>query len=1072
MALLALAIPAALALLPLTASSSSPPPPFSLSMDRDTGAWNGASIGGKPVTVTPGQEAGIYADGADLPPASEWHLESIRKRGSVTTVARRAGAWDVVLRYELRGAELRKSVTFQWLGAGRVTVRGAWLSTPVLRLSDDPTDVYEVPGNFPVTRRAFSVLRPGVVSAETGWTRGDYGAALLVSGAAQRYLAASYAFVEDQARVSVREAAGGVAVRHSFDTALWVQPGQSVTVGYQVLRVGVGARGEALAGLATLCGSVGNGPPADRPASLDRNVILEAHPWGRLEVWPTGDRGNRYDRLTALTPYWHDLGATCVWLLPVSWPPPWVYTLPQFDRVAPENGSQDELKGFLRAAHTRKMRALIDLVVYGILPSSPEVLRLPEEVWAVGEDGKRQMVWGGAVLAADCGNPAWMAKMHDVAHHWARDFGFDGARLDCVGWGQTANWARLGRANAAVAAGGIKLNGVLRSAFREGNPGAFLLPEGGKPLVFKNADMVFDYPFYLALRDGTLRHDRARWIADLREWLQYERLCYPARARQGLVRFLELHDTVSAAEYFGVGPSQALMALCTFIEGTPLIQQEQETGFTADLRRWLQLRGAVACLRSGDADYLGVRCANPSVIAFTRSDRSEAAVVAVNLSKRDVTCDLAWPASLGRRFAVVCDALTGRRVHAQGCRARVTIPAYRPVVLLLRAGAMVPKAFVRRPEPAPMGAWREASDGVEVEDCAGWRIETAEGRLEDRFFDQHVRVKPGEAATLLLPVLGRAWNPLAGGLLDGALQAAIVLTQRDGRQVRVELDSARLTDARIVDGRADGKSVKVVLAPREAWRIEGTKSISPAAAVDEVPNVEVDPWFVTIRTDRGALVLARRHGGMPIAWETRSGVSALAPGGDFYTDFGLVPNRTYASCDGETNPRLSIHRDGDAVTVTFHGMMRERAWNGVQTCSVAPPSLAYRLTYVVTPAGQITVQLGITASAGVAPVPAFLALRIPLAGFQGCRVGGAPVKASDATQRIAVTGDNREALLRTGSLHWSDGSGLARSFVIDGGDGQATLFLAVLDGDAPGLTAGVERIGTATLELGGAEVNR
>lgn len=116
-------------------------------------------------------------------------------------------------------------------------------------------------------------------------------------------------------------------------------------------------------------------------------MIYEAHPWGRLESWYDGDRGNRYPRLTSLMPYYHDLRVTTLWLLPLSWPPPWVYVLPAFDRIASENGTPEELKVMIDEAHSHGIKVLVDLVVYGIKPDSEEIAKLPEDLWCYDEEG-------------------------------------------------------------------------------------------------------------------------------------------------------------------------------------------------------------------------------------------------------------------------------------------------------------------------------------------------------------------------------------------------------------------------------------------------------------------------------------------------------------------------------------------------------------------------------------------------------------------------------------------------------------------------------------------------------------
>lgn len=1043
------------------ALSSPAPSAPTIAVDLQTGSWNVLRVGGVNVLASPGIEAEIHWDGGVLPGRDQWKLLQAKRDGAGWTVVREAGPWRVTTVLAVTADDtIRRTVRFRWQGSGIATVRDTALRTPPLRLSPSGADWYCLPGNFPIRKRRFDSLQPGATVREVGWTRGDYALAVLHSPSAKRSVFVGYVFGRDQASLSVEEHLDEVCVVHRFDTVARLNPGDELECGTQVLRFAAGDEARAMEALGAFSDTLGNGPPEDQPERLKKMTLCEVHPWGRLESWGAGDRGNRYPRLTALLPYYQKLGITALWLLPVSWPPPWVYTLPAFDRVAPEDGTEKELRELVATAHERGIQVLIDLVVYGILPTSDEVKRLPGEVWCKDEAGNPVRVWGGTVLAADCSNPIWQKRIAAVVRHWAADFGFDGTRLDCIGWGQALNWADTRRANAPIAYGGLQLNKIIRDTMRAVNPDAVTLPEGGKPLVFRHADLVFDYPFYLALRDATRRPDLNAWIHDLRLWLEYERRCYPPRAAKGLVRFLELHDTVSAAEYFGVGPSQALMALCTFIQGTPLIQQEQETGYSKDLAAWLTLRNRLPCFFAGEADYLSVQCSAPGVLAFLRRSPGQAAVVAVNLTGASVRAELSWPRGLAQRLPAVGDALGNASLRASSGRAsaHVTVPPFRPVVLLLQRKGTAPPA--QSPTPPRRSTPQQQPDAtglVHVGRATRWFVETSEGRLEDAFNAQHARVRPGENATDILPVLRRAWNPLASGLLDGADRAAIGVVRADGEELRWTIDPRHAADVRIVDPAADGRDVTLALSPPSILDLQ------PRTPTEQC---RVTPQFVDLQPGNYRLVLSRRHGGVPVLLAGPRGDTLIGADGDYYTDWGIVPNRTFASADGETNPRLTIDTHGGVMTATFRGVLRLRAWNGVQTCPQAAATVAYRLSYrCETGSDKLTITLGVTPSADLPRTSAFLALRLPLASSAEMEAGDRTASLSSSPgirlgSKQALDLRFAHALLRTLQT-----DNLQNAFVIGNPDGTGSLFLCLLDGSPIDLAGGQEHASSVTLAI-------
>ncbi|GIV19996.1 MAG: hypothetical protein KatS3mg023_1747 [Armatimonadota bacterium] len=965
--------------------------------------------------------------------------------------------------FRIDGWRILRDVTLRWSGNEPIKIAGVTLRTPVLRLSHRVEDFTLIPGDFPITRHRFGNLRAGRVHQESGWTRGEYGIALLHSPSRKVSVVVGYIFRMDQARVGVEEKEKGAVLRHGFETLLKLQRGAEVTVGTQVIEVVSGDEGHLREALSRFSETLENGPPHDVPAHLKGGSLYELHPWGRLESWWAGDRGHRFSRLTALLPKLRELGITMLWLLPVSYPPPWVYTLPAFNRVAPENGTREELQEFVHQAHRHGMKVAIDLVVYGVHPESEEVQKLPEEVWCVDEEGHRVKVWGGTVLAADVSHPVWQERIREVVTRWARDFGFDGARLDVMGWGQAPNWRNPLRANASVAYGGLQLNQVVRDAFRVVTRDGFILPEAGKPLAFRHADMLFDYPWYMVLRDLTLQPDLAQWIREAQEWLEWERCCYPRRALNGLVRFIENHDTVPAAQYFGVGISQALMAICCLMEGVPLIYQEQQIGFSKELSQWLHLRRQEKCLAEGEAEYLSVQCSHPQVFTFLRHASDGAAIVAVNLSGETVRCRLSWTKALSRRFPIRVDAFSGEPVRASGDSAEAEIPPYRPVVLLCK-----PRDWRTAPKRAAgMGAssrtaarWQILPDGtVRASGAERWFVETPEGMLEDAFDDYHVRVKPGESRVDALPVLKRAWHPLEEGLLDGEGRASMGVRWADGEGLRLHIDATKAMQVRIMDEHLDGKQVDLVVKPREAYHIGRATSGGL-----QHHGVEVTPLFVHLRDKQVTVSLARRHGGLPIAWFAGEGVCLSLQDVDFYTDWGLVEGG-YASADGETNPRLSVERDGQ---VRFTGWLRHRAWNGVQSCPVASPGTRYGLRYRLEGDQTLRITIGVTPLHEKGEVSAFLALRLSLRGVRGWRRGFEGGRAGERTgvrlgERQGDSADPLSVETEQGVLRVQRTRGLQNTFLIDSGNGQAVLFLALLDGKSLSVRGGEEYSGDVWL---------
>ncbi|MBQ6247579.1 MAG: hypothetical protein IJK04_11980, partial [Kiritimatiellae bacterium] len=101
------------------------------------------------------------------------------------------------------------------------------------------------------------------------------------------------------------------------------------------------------------------------------------------------------------------------------------------------------------------------------------------------------------------------------------------------------------------------------------------------------------------------------------------------------------HDCWRAEDLFGRAAANALMALCAWIDGIPLVYGEGEDGAFDAWREIFAIRAAVPELTRGDADYLGVK-APPGVFACLRSGDEGASVVLVNFNANEVAGRIEW----------------------------------------------------------------------------------------------------------------------------------------------------------------------------------------------------------------------------------------------------------------------------------------------------------------------------------------------------------------------------------------------------------------------------------------------
>ena len=155
-----------------------------------------------------------------------------------------------------------------------------------------------------------------------------------------------------------------------------------------------------------------------------------------------------------------DLGARCIWLMPVAASPSYHgYDVKDYYRIHPDYGTNKDFKRFVAAAHVRGIRVLVDLVLNHASSEHPyfkEALRdtaSPHRSWFRFSSTKPNLKgpWGQEVwhkspvrdeyyygiFTAEMPdlnyeNPAVRQEATNIARFWLDTMGVDGFRLDAI----------------------------------------------------------------------------------------------------------------------------------------------------------------------------------------------------------------------------------------------------------------------------------------------------------------------------------------------------------------------------------------------------------------------------------------------------------------------------------------------------------------------------------------------------------------------------------------------------------------------------------------------------------------
>ncbi|MCX7598470.1 MAG: alpha-amylase family glycosyl hydrolase, partial [Armatimonadetes bacterium] len=393
------------------------------------------------------------------------------------------------------------------------------------------------------------------------------------------------------------------------------------------------------------------------------------------------------------------LGINAIWLLPI-WPG--LYGPTDYFKIDPSLGSLDDFRAFVQDAHSAGIRVLCDLIPHGPQEVSGLAQERPELI-ARHEDGSILYWWG--CLCCDYAHPGWHDYMARVATYWMREADIDGYRVDCAG-GAPQNWRPYGDNLPSWSGqwGGLRMMEKVRAEMEKVKPDCVLLAEAANPPMLSQAQYIYDWPTETVLFH-ILDTPREEWVAGLRTWLELQRLALPEGAARGLMRFTENHDQLHSVWQLGPDLARPIWALCALAEGFPLLYHEQEVGFEDFWADLLAVRKALPELHLGAADYVGVTCDKPDVLAFSRTYQGRASLVVINFSGTQQECDLTWPdAPKGLTRAVAFPHRERVNLGAEkGVKVRVSVPKGGWRVVALRAEGETVSVSETGFEPRPLG---------------------------------------------------------------------------------------------------------------------------------------------------------------------------------------------------------------------------------------------------------------------------------------------------------------------------------------------------------------------------------
>lgn len=356
-----------------------------------------------------------------------------------------------------------------------------------------------------------------------------------------------------------------------------------------------------------------------------------------------------------------DLGVDIVWLMPIhpiseknrkgglgSY-----YAVRDYKAVNPEFGTMEDLKEFVRTAHSLGMKVILDEVCNHTGCDNAWVEEHPE-YYAKNEKGEMYGPFDWTdTYKLDYTNPATRAAMIDALKFWVREADIDGYRCDVAGEILTDFWEEA------------------RPQLEAVKP-VFMLAEASKPELLLNAfDADYAWPMKDIFNGITATHGANKYAVehnqklpkttarDIPALLKKQQKEYPSGAVH--MNMITNHDLNSweGTEFERMGPATGTFAVLSYtLPGMPMLYTGQEVGFNHPFEffetdavipdytpnEFTTFYEMLNSLKHNHSSLGALQpfanttfwaTTNPDVLAFTRANEEDAVTVIANLSDKE-----------------------------------------------------------------------------------------------------------------------------------------------------------------------------------------------------------------------------------------------------------------------------------------------------------------------------------------------------------------------------------------------------------------------------------------------------
>jgi alpha-amylase len=300
-----------------------------------------------------------------------------------------------------------------------------------------------------------------------------------------------------------------------------------------------------------------------------------------------------------------DLGATCIWLMPVAQSPSYHgYDVTNYYQVNRDYGTNEDFRELVREARRRGIHVVVDLVLNHMSSEhpyfrsalidpaspyrdwftwSPTVRPSPgweAPVWHRVPDRDEYyygLFWGG-MPDINLANAEATAKLRDVARFWIEEMGVDGFRIDAVGHffeGPAGEWKHDPAVHPWLRDYAAYIRGIAPEAFTVGE-------------VWDDIDAILPYYpdqldsyFIFEVADAIVNAVRSGNGATLAAAVERATRVFPAGRWSPFIRN---HDQTRTMFEFGGDVASAKLAatLLLTLPGFPFLYYGEELGMSAD----------------------------------------------------------------------------------------------------------------------------------------------------------------------------------------------------------------------------------------------------------------------------------------------------------------------------------------------------------------------------------------------------------------------------------------------------------------------------------------------------------